>query len=101
MVENPKTQHCYLNSNNSDKLFNTFVSKRTDDKDSINFIKAKQVEETAPGQVYELKSSAEPSSTDEKEHQLRNQQGWGVSSKRIARLQFKSTRITPGFLLTY
>ena len=32
MMESPETQHCYLNSNNSDKLFNTFVSKRTDNK---------------------------------------------------------------------
>ena len=57
MVENPDTQYCYLNSNNSDKLFNTFVSKRTDDKDSINFVIAKQVGETASGQVYELKTN--------------------------------------------
>ena len=71
MVENPKTQYCYLNSNNSDKLFNTFVSKRTDDKDSINFVIAKHVGETASGQVYKLKRNQnEPSSTNKKEHQL-------------------------------
>ena len=33
LLENPETQYCYLNANNSDKLFNTFVSKRTDKKD--------------------------------------------------------------------
>ena len=32
-VENPETQYCYLNSSTSDKLFNTFASRRTDDKD--------------------------------------------------------------------
>ena len=102
MVENPETQYCYLNSNNSDKLFNTFVSKRTDDKDSINFVIAKHVGEIASGQVYELKTNQnEPSSTDEKEHQLRNQQDRGVSSTRNSRLQFKSTRTTPGFLLAH
>ena len=76
MVDNPETQYCYLNSNNSGKLFNTVVSKRTEDKDSINFIIARQVGEIASGQVYELKPNQnERSSTDEKEHRLRNQQG--------------------------
>ena len=32
-VENLETQYCYLNSSTSDKLFNTFASRRTDDKD--------------------------------------------------------------------
>ena len=50
-------KYCYLNANNSDKLFNTFVSKRTDDKDSINFVTVKQVEKTASNQVYELKTN--------------------------------------------
>ena len=52
MVENSETQYCYLNANNSDKLFNTFVSKRKDEKDSVNFVIVKQVGETASGQVY-------------------------------------------------
>ena len=102
MVENPEIQYCYLNLNNSDKLFNTFVSKGTDDKDSINFVIAKHLGEIASGQVYELKTNQnEPSSTHEKEHQLRNQQGRGVSSTRNARIQFKSTHTTPGFLLAH
>ena len=71
IVENPETQYYYLNSKNSDKLFNTFVSKRSDDEDSINFIIAKQVGETASGQVNGLKTNQnESSSTNEKEHQL-------------------------------
>ena len=49
MVKNPETQYCYLNSNNSDKLFNALVSKRTDDKDSINFVIAEQAQETVSG----------------------------------------------------
>ena len=71
MVENPEIQYCYLNLNNSDKLFNTFVSKRTDDKDSIHFVIAKQVGETASYQLYELTTNQnEPTSTDEKEQRL-------------------------------
>ena len=38
MVENPETQYCYLNANNSDKSFKTFVSEKTDEKDSVNFV---------------------------------------------------------------
>ena len=74
MVENLETQYCYLNSNNSDKLFNMFLSKRTEDKDSINLVIVKQVGETASSQIYGLKTNQnEPSSTDEKELQLRNE----------------------------
>ena len=43
VMENPGTQYRYLNANNSDKLFSTFVSKRMDGKDSINFVIFKQV----------------------------------------------------------
>ena len=73
----------FINASNSNKLFNTFPSKRTDDKDSINFVIVEQVWETASGQVYELKANRnELNSTDEKERQLRKQQGQGVSSTR-------------------
>ena len=67
MVENPETQYCYLNANNSDKLFNTFVSRRTNDKDSINFVIVKQVGETASGQVYELKTNRDESNSNDEE----------------------------------
>ena len=99
MVENPETQYCYLNANNSDRLFNTFVSKRTDDKDSINFVIVKQVGQTASGQVYELKKNRDEPNSNDEERQLQNQQGRGVSSTRNARLQFKSMRTIPGFIL--
>ena len=83
-----------------DKLFNTFVSKRTDNKDSINFIIEKQVGKAASGQVYELKTNRDESnSTDNKEQQLRAQQGRGASSARSTQLQFKSIRTKPGFIL--
>ena len=45
-----------------------------EDKDSIHLVIAKQVGETASGKVYKLKTNQnEPSSSDEKEHQLQNQ----------------------------
>ena len=43
-VENLENKYCYSNSGMSDKLLNTFVSKRTDDSDQIEYIE-KQVSE--------------------------------------------------------
>ena len=63
-VENPETQYCYLNSSTSDKLFNSSVSKRTDDTDQIQFIIEKQVGKTDSGQVYELKTKRDGTSDD-------------------------------------
>ena len=99
MVENPETQYCYLNANNSDKLLNTFVSKRKDEKDSINFVIVKQVGEIASGQVYELKTSPDEPNSNDEERQLRNQQGQGVSSTKNAWLQFKSLQTRTDFIL--
>ena len=56
-VQNPETQYCYLNSSTSDKLFNTFVSRRTDDKDQLKFVIEKQVGETGSGQLHELRTN--------------------------------------------
>ena len=50
-MENPETQYCYLNSSTSDKVFNTFVSRRTDDTDKIKFVLEKWMGETDSGQV--------------------------------------------------
>ena len=44
-VENLETKYCYSNSVVLDKLLNTFVSKRTDDSDQIEYIE-KQVSES-------------------------------------------------------
>ena len=63
-VENPETQYCYLKSSTSDNLFNTSVSKRTDDTDQIQFIIEKQVGKTESGQVYELKTKRDGTSDD-------------------------------------
>ena len=63
-VENTETQYCYLNSSTSDKLFNTFVSKRTDDSDQIEFIIEKKVGETDSGQVYKLQTKHDGKSDD-------------------------------------
>ena len=71
-VENPETQYCYLNSNTLDKLFNTVVSKRTDDIYQIEFIIEKQVGETDKGQVFELQTKCDGKSyetVNESEHQ--------------------------------
>ena len=71
-VENPETQYCYLNSSTLDKLFNTVVSKRTDDIYQIEFIIEKQVGETDKGQVFELQTKCDGKSYEtvsESEHQ--------------------------------
>ena len=67
MMETPETQYCYLNANNSDKLFGTFVIKRTDEKDSINFVIDKQVGETPSGQVYRLKTNRDELNSNDEE----------------------------------
>ena len=54
-VENPETQYCYLTLSMLEKVFNTFVGRRTDDTDKIKFVIKKQVGETNSGQVDELK----------------------------------------------
>ena len=66
-VENLKTQYYYLNSITSDKLFNTFVSRRKDDKDQLKFVIQKQVGETGSGQVYKLKTNQDGESVTKKE----------------------------------
>ena len=63
-LENLETQYCYLNSSTSDKLFNTFLSKRTENSDQIQFIIEKQVGETDSGQVYELQTNRDAKSDD-------------------------------------
>ena len=50
-LENPDQQECYLNSSTSDKLFNTFTSRRTDSKEVIEFVIEKQIGETGSGKV--------------------------------------------------
>ena len=77
-VEKPETQHCYLNSSTLDKLFNSFVSKRTNDSDQIQFIIEKQVRETDSGQVYELRAKRDCKSDDRVSESDQQQQGGGV-----------------------
>ena len=99
-VENSKTQCCCLNFSDSDKLFNTFVSRRTDDKDQLKFIIEKQVGETVSGQVSELKTNQDGGSVTKKEQQ---QRGAGAdrfrSKSRRSRLQTGSENTTPGFIV--
>ena len=55
-----------------DKLFNTFISRRTDSKNVIEFVIETQISETGSGKVYELKTNKDDESNDrndEKEQQ--------------------------------
>ena len=79
-VENPTVQRCYLNSSTSDKLFDTFISKRTDKKDQIEFVTEKQVGETASEKVYELQTNKDGVSNDRGDETEERQQR-GVSSR--------------------
>ena len=74
-MENPETRYCHLNSSTSDKLFNTFVSRRTDDKDQLKFVIEKQVRGTGSGQVYELRTNQDGESVTKNELQQRSAGG--------------------------
>ena len=63
-MENLETQYFYLNSSTLDNLFNTFVSKRMDHSDQIEFIIGKQVEETDSGHVYKVYRQQRGGETD-------------------------------------
>ena len=102
-VENPTVQYCYLNSSTSDKLFDTFTSRRTEQEDKIEFIIEKQVGETALEQVYELQANKD-GDADGKRAQTTEQRGSGRPDRiqrggRQARLRKPYTRTKPGFLL--
>ena len=102
-VENPTVQYCYLNSSTSDKLFDTFTSRRREQEDKIEFIIEKKVGETASGKVYELQTNKD-GGTDGKRTQTTEQWGSGRPDRiqrggRRARLRKSYTRTKPGFLL--
>ena len=75
-VENPTVQCCYLNSTTSNKLFDTFTSRRTEQEDKIEFIIGKQVGETALGQIYELQTNKD-GGADNKRTKTTEQRGSG------------------------
>ena len=77
-VENCETQYSYLNSKTSDKLFNTFVSNRTNDSDQIEFIMEKQVGETDSGQVNKLQAKRDDKSDDRVSEFEQRQRGGGT-----------------------
>ena len=77
-VENLETQYYYLNPSTSDKLFNTFVSKRTEDSDHIQFITEKQVGGTELGQVYEIQTKRDGKSDDRVSESEQQQRGGGT-----------------------
>ena len=66
--------------NTFDKLFHTFVSRETDNKDQIKFIIKKQVGEKGSSQVYELQvnQDGEP---DGRLHKATKQRGGSQTDK--------------------
>ena len=87
-------QECYLNSSTSDKLSNTFTSRRTDRKEVIEFVIEKQIGETGSGKVYELKTNKDDESNDRNDEK-EQQRGSGVD-----RLQARKSRIRRHYVLT-
>ena len=59
----------------SNKLFNTFVNKRMDDSDQIEFTIERQIKETDSGQVYELQTKRDGKSDDRVNKSKQQQQG--------------------------
>ena len=103
-VEKPTVQYCYLNTSTSDKLFDTFTSRRKEQEDKIEFIIEKQVGEAASGQVYELRTNKD-GGADGKRTQTTEQRGSGRTDRiqrggRRARLCKSYTGTKPGFLLS-
>ena len=62
----------------SNKLFNTFVNKRMDDSDQIEFTIERQIKETDSGQVYELQTKRDGKSDDRVNKSKQQQQGGGT-----------------------
>ena len=60
------------------KLFNTFVSNRTNDSDQIEFIMEKQVGETDSGQVNKLQAKRDDKSDDRVSEFEQRQRGGGT-----------------------
>ena len=106
-VENPETEHCYLNSSMLDKFIWYFREQEkwsvVISSDQIKFIIEKQVRETDLGQVYELQTKCDGKSNDRVSES--KQQQWGGGTDRLKResrkswLQNQLECTTPGFIL--
>ena len=87
----------------SDKLFNTFLSKRTDNRDQIEFVIEKQVGETDSGQVYEQQTKRDSKLDDRVSEREQQQRGEGTDrcqrESRNSRLQSQFKHTTPGFIV--
>ena len=87
----------------SDKLFNTFVSKRTDNRDQIEFVIEKQVGETDSGQVYEQQTKRDSKLDDRVSEREQQQRGEGTDrfqrESRNSQLQSQFKHTTPGFIV--
>ena len=97
----PHNQFCYLNSSLPDKLFHTFASSRTGNKDQIEFIIEKQFGETGSGQVYELQAN-EDGKADGRLHEETKQRGGSRTDRiqtRDSRLRCQNARSIPGFIM--
>ena len=99
-MENPNQQECYLNSNISDKLFNTFTSRRTDNKEVIVFAIEKQIRTTGLGKVYELKTNKD-GETNDRNNEKEQQRGGRADRLQARKSQIRRqyVRIEPGFIV--
>ena len=99
-VENPDQQECYLNLNISDKLFNTFTRRRTDNREVIEFVIEQQIGETGSGKIYEVKTNKDGESND-KNDEKEQQRGGGADrlQARKSRIRRQYVRTEPGFIV--
>ena len=99
-VENPDQQECYLNSITSDKLFNTFTSRRTDNREVIEFVIEKQIRETGSRKIYELKTNKGGESNDRNDEK-EQQRGGGADGlqARKSRIRRQYVQTEPRFIL--
>ena len=89
-VENLDQQECYLNSITSDKLFNTFTSRRTDNREAIEFV----IEKTGSRKIFELKTKKDGEPNDRNDEK-KQQRGGGAD-----RLQARKSRIRRQYVQT-
>ena len=98
---NTNNQFCYLNSSTSDKLFHTFASRRTDNKNQIEVIIEKKVSETGSGQAYEIQANQDgqpDGGLHEKTKQRKGRRTDRFETKN-SRLRRQNSQITPGFIM--
>ena len=87
-VENPNKQFCDLNTSTSDKMFNTFKRKRTDNIEKVEFSMQKQVGIIKAGDRYEIEPKRNGNSNGQ--HGVKQQRGGGIDQGRERRKKQQS-----------